>query len=128
MMDKSEVSTRYDEIECKKVTTLFDLVEYHAPTEAVTNQTLLDFTRQTYGNFSIVSDNGLHMTDYREAFITTQPSVVDSNVTSKTIEEYMKERVDNGYKEEYLMKNYTWGNHGLIDPTGNIVKGFAQLE
>lgn len=130
LMEKSTLTEEYVDKETTLVTNEFHAVSlYRSPMEMNVNQNVYDFTssNKQLDNYSM-DVNGMHMCDYREAFTTTDHVKEDIALPpSKTLEELIAEREQNGFKEDGALKSYTWSFEGFLDSTRKRIFDYLRL-
>jgi hypothetical protein len=131
LMEKSTLASDYVDKETTPVANEFNAMSlYRSPMEMNVSQNVYDLTtsNKQLDNYSM-EVNGMHMSDYREAF--TAGSAITEDVVhpplSRTLEELIAEREQNGFKEETALKSYTWSFEGLLDSTRKRISDYFRL-
>ncbi len=125
LMDNSEINEMLSDLKYKDViqgdvTNNFGAISVYSDT--IKEQTFFnnvhDYTIKKVDNYSM-DMNGLHMSDYKEAYT---PIIYDSNIKSRTLDDIEKERTDLDDKLENtnFLSPYTWSFSGLLDENGKL--------
>lgn len=135
LMEKSTLTdnttTEYKPVETGTLANPFQAITMYKPLEECgTHQAAYDLIHGCSGvdNYSM-EVNGVHMTDYKEAF-TPQVATLDDvkEPPQKTLEDLVKEREESGYNDESNLKGYTWSFQGFLDSTRKRVFNYLRIK
>lgn len=124
LMDKSELTTKYEDVESKGLENTFSLVNYTPQVERLDNQNVYDMTVGIEGpeNYSM-ENSGMIMTDYKEAFTE---KITDTNFDEKdilTYDEFKKLRDET----HYHTINSIWSIDGFRNENGELIKDVLRI-